>query len=212
MSKKLDNGKRRTLTDVEVRAVVDQWMDNRSEEELNQEVVKKEIQKLEKKLARYNVPPVGSINEDKGEGTCRILYSQLNNASTRAVREIKMDKIHNMNDRFQVDVNLFAEVGVNWSTGACNNFPNWYKQDLEKVNCVAACNEHDKARTSRHQPGGTAIAVRGAMTQYAKSKSRDPRGLGRYCSFVFWANPQHKCRVVVAYNVCNGKPKGLKTQ
>ena len=107
---------------------------------------------------------------------CRILYSQLNNASTRAVREIKMDKIHNMNNRFQVDVNLFAEVGVNWSTGACNNFPNWYKQDLEKVNCVAACNEHDKARTSRHQPGGTAIAVRGAMTQYAKSKSRDPRG------------------------------------
>ena len=103
-------------------------------------------------------------------------------------------------------------MGVNWLTGACNNFPNWYKQDLEKVNCVAACNEHDKARTSRHQPGGTAIAVRGAMTQYAKSKSKDPRGLGRYCSFVFWANPQHKCRVVVAYNVCNGKPKGLKTQ
>ena len=50
------------------------------------------------------------------------------------------------------------------------------------------------------------------MTQYAKSKSEDSRGLGRYYSFVFWENPQHKCRVVVAYNVCNGKPKGLKTQ
>ena len=49
MSKKLDNGKRRTLTDVEVKAVVDQWMDNRSEEELDQEMVKKEIQKWEKK-------------------------------------------------------------------------------------------------------------------------------------------------------------------
>ena len=93
MSKKLNNGKRRTLTEGEVKAVVDQWKDNRSEEELNQEVVRKEIQKLEKKLARYNVPPVGSMNEDKGEGTCRILYSQLNNASTRAVREIKMDKV-----------------------------------------------------------------------------------------------------------------------
>ena len=87
-------------------------------------MVKKEIQKLEKKLARYNVPPVGSINEDKGEGTCRILYSQLNNVSTRAVREIKMDKIRNMNDRFQVDINLFAEVGVNWKVGTCNNFAN----------------------------------------------------------------------------------------
>ena len=44
MSKKLNNGKRRTLTEVEVKAVVDQWKDNRSEEELNQEVVRKEIQ------------------------------------------------------------------------------------------------------------------------------------------------------------------------
>ena len=212
MSRKLKNGKRRTLTEVEVKAVVDQWMDNRSEEELDQQVVKHEIQKLEKKLARYNVPPVGGINENKGEGKCRILYSQLNNASTRAVREVKMDKIHNMNDKFQIDVNLFAEVGVNWTTGADNSFASWYSQDLEKAKCVAACNEYDKARTSRHQPGGTSIAVRGAMTQYATSKSKDPRGLGRYCSYVFWANPQHKCRIVAAYNVCNGKPKGLKTQ
>ena len=77
---------------------------------------------------------------------------------------------------------------------------------------MAACNKYDKARTSRHQPGGTAVAVRGAMTQYAKSKSNDPRRLDRLCSFVFWVNPKHKCRVVVAYNVYSGKPKGLKTQ
>ena len=83
---------------------------------------------------------------------------------------------------------------------------------MEKVKCVAACNEYDKARTSRHQPGGTTNAARGAMTQYAKSKSKDSRGLKRFCSYVFWANLEHKCRVVVAYNVCNGRPKGLKTQ
>ena len=77
---------------------------------------------------------------------------------------------------------------------------------------MAACNEYDKARTSRHQPGGTTVAVRGTMTQYAKSKSKYPRGLGRFCSFVFWTNPKHKCRLVVAYNMCNGKPKVLKTQ
>ena len=94
--------KRRMLTEVEVKAVVDQWVDNRSEEELDQQVVKKEIQKLEKKLARYNVSPVGHTNEDKGEGTCRILYSQLNNASTRVARDIKMDKIHSMNEKYQV--------------------------------------------------------------------------------------------------------------
>ena len=138
-------------------------------------MARNETQKLEMKLARYNFPPVGNLEEDKGEGTCRILYNQLNNPSTSAVRNVKMDKIHSLNERYQVDVNLFAEVGVNWSTGANNRFADWYSQDLEKVKCVAACNEYDKARMSRHQPGGTAIAVRGAMTQYAKSKSKDPR-------------------------------------
>ena len=39
-------------TETEVKAVVDQWVDNRSKDELDQQVVKKEIQKLEKKLAR----------------------------------------------------------------------------------------------------------------------------------------------------------------
>ena len=40
MSRKLKNGKRRILTETEVKTVVDQWVDSRSEEELNQQVVK----------------------------------------------------------------------------------------------------------------------------------------------------------------------------
>ena len=43
MTKKLRNGKRRMLIDTEVKAVVDQWVDSRSEEELNQQVVRNEI-------------------------------------------------------------------------------------------------------------------------------------------------------------------------
>ena len=50
------------------------------------------------------------------------------------------------------------------------------------------------------------------MAQYAKSSSKDNRKLGRFCSYAFWANPKHKCRVIVAYNICKIKPKGLKTQ
>ena len=52
MSRKLKNGKRRILTETEVKAVVDQWVDSRSEEELDQQVVRNEINKLEKKLAK----------------------------------------------------------------------------------------------------------------------------------------------------------------
>ena len=113
-------------------------------------VAKKEIEKLERKLERYTVSSVGSIEEDKKVGRCRFLYNQMNNASTKVVWGIKMEMVHILNVKYQMDGDLF----------------NWFNQDLENVKCVAACNDYDKARTSRHQPGGTAIAVREAMTQY----------------------------------------------
>ena len=87
---------------------------------------------LENKLARYNVPPVGYMEEDKKEGRRRIMYSQLNNASTSTVRQVKMDRVHKLNKKYQVDLNLFAEVGGNWTAGAGNTFSSWYSQDLEK--------------------------------------------------------------------------------
>ena len=54
--------------------------------------------------------------------------------------------------------------------------------------------------------------VGGSIIQYARNISQDLRKLGRYCLYVFWANPMHKCRIVVGYNIYYGKPKGLKTQ
>ena len=54
---------------------------------------------MENKLARYNVPPVGYMEEDKKEGRCRIMYSQLNNASTSTVRQVKMDRVHKLNEK-----------------------------------------------------------------------------------------------------------------
>ena len=41
MACKLANGEKKTLTEMEVKAMVDQWVDSRSEDELNEAVVKK---------------------------------------------------------------------------------------------------------------------------------------------------------------------------
>ena len=72
------------------------------------------------------------MEECKRQGRYRIMYSQLNNASTSTVQHVKIDRVHNLNEKYQVDVNLFTEVGVNWTAGAGNNFASWYNQDLEK--------------------------------------------------------------------------------
>ena len=55
MKHKLDHEKRGLIIESEVKVVVDQWIDSRSEEELNREVAKKELKELELKLKRYNV-------------------------------------------------------------------------------------------------------------------------------------------------------------
>ena len=143
--------------------------------------MKKELKKLELKLEKYNMPAVGNMEEEKEEGRYRILYNQMNNASTRVVREIKMGMVERLNERYDVDINLFGKLGNNWTVdGHNNNLGSWYTKNQEKLYYVAACNEVDKVRTPRHQPGGTAVAVRGAMTQYAKAKPRDERKLGRF--------------------------------
>ena len=47
--------------------------------------------------------------------------------------------------------------------------------------------------------------------QYARRPLIDERGLGRWCSWVFYSNPSHVTRIVVAYRPGKAKTKGLKT-
>jgi hypothetical protein len=47
--------------------------------------------------------------------------------------------------------------------------------------------------------------------QYARKPSVDPRGLGRWCSWPFYCNPNQVSRIVVAYRTCHLKVKGLHT-
>jgi hypothetical protein len=39
----------------------------------------------------------------------------------------------------------------------------------------------------------------------------DPRGLKRWCSWLFFYNPNHVTRIVMAYQPCASKMEGLKT-
>ena len=55
MKHKSAHEKRGLIIESEVKVVIDQWIDSRSEEELNREVAKKELKELELKLKRYNV-------------------------------------------------------------------------------------------------------------------------------------------------------------
>lgn len=212
MDRKLAQQKRGILTDAEVASIVKSWQDKQlEEEEVDVEIVEREVRRLEKKFQKFNVPMVGSMPIERPDGVFRVMYCQLNSCSGKEVREVKTSEVMALQRRYQINAMCLNELGFNWSAvEASRNLSSWFEDERE-TRCVAAHNTCDPSFISKHQQGGTGIVVMHEFLQYARNSSKDFRGMGRWCSFAFWVNPKHKFRLIVAYNVCKGKPKGLKT-
>ncbi len=98
------------------------------------------------------------------------------------------------------------ELNFNWSkVNSSANLASWLHQEERETRSITAHNTQEQdAVSSRHQPGGTGMICRSEFIQYARKVSVDPRGLGRWCSWQFFCNPNHVSRIVV-------KIKGLCT-
>ena len=201
------------LTEQEVKEAAEELRDNRGEEDLDRNLVQREMERINQKLSIYRNKPVGNMTQVKENGRIRICFFQLNNMSSKGIRDAKIEGMKRIQARYDVDISIMNELGVkmdNLKNG--NNFQNWMGDGC-KSRIVMAYNKHDTNKRVVYQPGGTGIYVQpGIMTQYVKGKSTDFRNLGRWCSMVFWASPEHKTRIVAAYNICDTKPEGSRTQ
>ena len=105
------------------------------------------------------------------------------------------------------------ELNFNWSkVNSSANLASWLHQEERETRSITAHNTQEQdAIFSRHQPGGTDMICRSKFIQYARKASVDPRGLGRWCSWQFFCNPNHVSRIVVEYRTCRSKAKGLRT-
>ena len=105
------------------------------------------------------------------------------------------------------------ELNINWSkVNLSANLASWLDQEERETRSITAHNTQEQDELfSRHQPGGTGMVCQSEFVQYARKASVDPRGLGRWCSWQFFCNPNHVSRIVVAYRTCRAKPKGLRT-
>ena len=79
--------------------------------------IKRKVKRLEEKFKRYNVSELGNMPTENQEDRCRMRYCQLNNASTKEVREVKMSAVTLLNKKYNIDIDLFAKIGHNWGTG-----------------------------------------------------------------------------------------------
>ncbi len=105
------------------------------------------------------------------------------------------------------------ELNFNWSkVNSSANLASWLHQEEREKRSITAHNTQEQdVVSSRHQPGGMGMICRSKFIQYARKASADPRGLGRWCSWQFFCNPNHVSRIVVAYRTCRSKVKGLRT-
>ena len=66
--------KKVTLTDWEIKSLVKEWHDNRTEAELNHGTVEMEMKAKEKKLSRYNVEQLGELPTEREDGVGGVCF------------------------------------------------------------------------------------------------------------------------------------------
>ena len=204
--------KKGRLTEDEVKTLVEDWHKQREEDSISHETLDRETRSMEKALEKYNVEQLGDIPTEREDGAIRILVCQMGGLASKEVREIKIAATERLIKKYDVNVCVFMEVNFNWSkVNSSANLASWFNEEREVRSVTAHNTTEPNIIFSKYQPGGTGIIVRHECIQYAKRPSTDSSGLGRWCSWPFFANPKHVTRIVVAYRPGSAKSKGLKT-
>jgi hypothetical protein len=201
------------LTDREIKSLVQDWHNKRSEKQLNQESVKMEMRAMEKKMTKYKVEQLGDIPLVREDSTMRVLVSQMGGCAKMKTREIKISTTEQLIRKYDISFCAFMELNFNWTkVNASANLASWFHEEEREPRSVTAHNTTEFDGTfGKHKPGGTGMLYRHKFVEYARKPSVNPRGLGRWCFWPFYCIPTHVTRLVVAYRPCARKAKGLKT-
>ncbi len=81
--------KKGTLTDGEIKYLVKEWHDKRTEAELNHGTVEMEMKAMEKKLSKYNMERLGELPTEWEDSTMRVSVCQMGGCASMETREIK---------------------------------------------------------------------------------------------------------------------------
>jgi hypothetical protein len=187
-----------------------QWSEGLKHQEVDETIAEIEAINLANQYNRWHVPWIGSMCQQRPEGVFCVLGGQLNSASSLDMRTRKTGDIIRLFKEWEIQGGAISEVGVNWGTFPPSaNLASWFKEEFPDIRMHTAHNKHK--RVSRHQPGGTATFACKELVRYHKQKGNNFRGLGWWCSTVFYANPSHRTCIVSAYNVGRQAPRGDST-
>jgi len=101
------------LTDMEIKGLVKDWPNQRTEGDLNKAVVDREMKAMEAKLEKYNVDQLGEITIEGEDRTMRIMVCQMGGCAGKEVREIKMSTTAKLIRKYNVNLVAFMELNFN---------------------------------------------------------------------------------------------------
>ncbi len=149
---------------------------------------------------KYNVEQLGEIPITREDGTMRILVCQMGGCTGKEVQQITMSTTENLIQKYAVNLAVFMELNFNWTkVHSSANLASWLQQEEMETQSVMAHNTHKfNDIFSKHQPGGTGMVCWSKTLQYVRKTLVDPRGLGCWCLWPFYCNPNHVTRIIVA--------------
>ena len=87
----------------------------------------------------------------------------------------------------------------------------WFRTFQDKYRTSASHNSHKAITKTTRQQGGIAIFAGKEFRQYILWSVGNFRGLGRWNSWIIQADPSHRTRMVIAYQVGLARQRGLRT-
>ena len=131
-----------------------------------------ETQQVKKRLKHYNVRPLGDLSVEKPEGYNRFMMTQVNGMATPRIRDLKIDQSKRLINKYNVDMQAFLEVGMNWGDFLTSeNLVSMFQAE-EETRSVTGHNKHENPPSS-HQQGGTGLVAVGEIIEYCKKSNSD---------------------------------------
>jgi hypothetical protein len=164
------------------------------------------------RYTQLHVPRIGCLPSPRPHGTFRWMYCQVNGLASAKSRKSKIYDTWELAEKYDVDGIAFVEVGVNWRKfKTSGRLSSWFETLAEReIRSSEAFNQHAPVVSARQQ-GGTAFLLRHGLLEYSHGTAHDSRNLGRWASWLFYSNQDHRTRVITAYCPGSRKHEGPQT-
>jgi hypothetical protein len=186
--------------------------DNLSHADSNFNMEQEERRRAKRESACWYVPHLGTILQVCPEGVFRLAGGNLNCASTKEVRDRKVSDIHQILETWDIQGGGFSEVGIDWRRiPQRKRLDSWFRTCQDEYRTSKSYNSYKAITMTTQQQGGIAIFAGKEFRQNILWSVGDFRGLGRWNSWIIQADPSHRTRMVVAYQVGQARQRCLRT-